>query len=84
MVDDLRDTSVKNFLLMSGDKDFLFMIERIIHEGRSVDVIGPRFATCYEYKTMDGFIELESVPGIQLDESLTARKVQSISISGGF
>jgi uncharacterized LabA/DUF88 family protein len=68
VVDDLKDEMARRFVFMTGDRDFLFVIERIIHAGRSVEIFGPANATCSEYRLMQGFIEIEAIKGIKLDE----------------
>jgi uncharacterized LabA/DUF88 family protein len=62
-MDDLQNKNVTNFVILSGDKDFLPLMERIIHNGRDVDVIGPQKNTCYEYKKMRGFVSIEMING---------------------
>jgi uncharacterized LabA/DUF88 family protein len=73
IMDDLRDKNVTKFVLISGDKDFIFILQRIIHEGRELDVIGPRFATCYEYVSMKDFVYVESIPDILMPIKPPAR-----------
>ena len=68
VVDDLKDELARRFVFMTGDRDFLFVIERVIHAGRSVEIFGPANATCSEYRLMKGFIEIEAIKGIKLAE----------------
>ena len=60
---DLQKKDVTKLVILSGDKDFLPLIEKIIHSGRDVDVIGPQKNTCYEYKKMRGFVSIEMING---------------------
>ena len=71
IIEDLRDRNVRNFVLMTGDRDFLFIIEKIIHERRNIEIFGPASATCSEYRTMEGFKTIESISGIHLNEIQT-------------
>ena len=61
---DLQKKDVTKLVILSGDKDFLPLIEKIIHSGRDVDVIGPQKNTCYEYKKMRGFVCIEAIDGV--------------------
>jgi uncharacterized LabA/DUF88 family protein len=68
VVDDLKDELARRFVFMTGDRDFLFVIERVIHAGRSVEIFGPTSATCSEYRLMKGFTEVESIKGSKVAE----------------
>ena len=68
VVDDLKDELARRFVFITGDRDFLFVIERAIHAGRRVEIFGPATATCSEYRLMKGFTEIEAINGIKLAE----------------
>ena len=68
VVDDLKDELARRFVFMTGDRDFLFVIERVIHAGREVEIFGPASATCSEYRLMQGFTEIDAIKGIKLAE----------------
>ncbi len=70
MMEDIRRETVKELVLMTGDRDFLFVIEKAIHAGKEVSVIGPARATCSEYRLMQGFREIESIKDIMLSDNL--------------
>ncbi len=54
-----------------------FVIERVIHAEKNVEIFGPTIAACSEYRLMKGFTEIDAIIGIKTDEEKFSLRIRT-------